>query len=240
LLHTNGGGATGGTGQGLFLPIGEKSVVTRVLIVDDHPATREGLAVRLSTQPDLEVCGEAADVGDSLKLLASARPDVAIVDIQLKTGDGLDLVKRIKAHDQSVRILVWSVYPDKLYAERALNAGALGYINKEQTTGRIMEAIRCVRDGKVYLCEEMAERLLSRAVGGTESLRDSPVESLSDRELEVFRLIGEGLPAAQLAQRLHLSRHTIDTHRQRIKEKLNLASAAELTQVATRWVLEGE
>jgi DNA-binding NarL/FixJ family response regulator len=215
-------------------------MATRVLIVDDHPAAREGLAVRISSQADLEVCGEAADVGDALKLLSSARPDVAVIDIKLKTGDGLELVKRIKARDESVRILVWSVYPDKLYAERALNAGALGYINKEHTTGRIVEAIRRVRDGKVYLCEEMAESLLSQAVGGTQSLRDSPIESLSDRELEVFRLVGEGLSAAQLAQRLHLSRHTIDTHRQRIKEKLNLANAAELVQAATRWVLEGK
>jgi DNA-binding NarL/FixJ family response regulator len=215
-------------------------MTTRILIVDDHPAVREGLAVRIASQADLEVCGEAADVGDALELLAATRPDVAVVDIQLKTGDGLELIKRIKARDESVRILVWSVYPDKLYAERALNAGALGYINKEHTTGRIVEAIRRVRDGKVYLCDEMAETLLSQTVGGTRSLRDSPIKSLSDRELEVFRLIGEGVSTAELAERLHLSRHTIDTHRQRIKEKLNLASAAELTQTAIRWVLQGE
>lgn len=213
-------------------------MATRVLIVDDHPAAREGLSVRISNQPDLEVCGEAADVADALQVLAATRPDVAVIDIQLKTGDGLDLVKRIKARHESVRILVWSVYPDKLYAERALNAGALGYINKEHTTGRIVDAIRRVRDGKVYLCDEIAESLLSQAVGGTQALRESPIDSLSDRELEVFRLIGQGLSTAQLAQRLHLSRHTIDTHRQRIKEKLSLATASELTQAATRWVLE--
>lgn len=220
--------------------IRESKVATRVLIVDDHPAVREGLAVRISSQPDLQVCGEAADVGDALRLLPSTCPDVAVVDIQLKTGDGLDLVKRIKAHNPSLRILVWSVYPEKLYAERALNAGALGYINKEHTTGRIVEAIRRVRDGKIYLSEEMADSLLSQAVGGTQSLRDSPIESLSDRELEVFRLIGEGVSTAQLAERLHLSRHTVDTHRQRIKEKLNLASANELTQAAVRWVVQSE
>jgi len=213
---------------------------TRVLIVDDHPAVREGLAVRIGSQADMEVCGEAGDVGGALKVLAATRPDVAVVDIKLKTGDGLDLVKRIRARDESVRILVWSVYPDKLYAKRALNAGALGYINKEHTTGRIVEAIRRVRDGRVYLGDEMAEDLLSRAVGGHRRLTDTPVEALSDRELEVFRLIGEGLSGRELAKRLHISRHTVDTHRQRIKEKLNLASAAELTQAATRWVLEGE
>lgn len=215
-------------------------MATRILIVDDHPATREGLAVRISCLSDFEVCGEAADMGDALKALATTRPDVAVIDIQLKTGDGLELVKRIKNRDETVRVLVWSIYPDKLYAERALNAGALGYINKECPTERIVEAIRHVRDGKVYLSEEMAENLLSKAVGGTQSLRDSPIESLSDRELEVFRLIGEGLSSAQLAERLHLSRHTIDTHRQRIKEKLNLACATELAQAATRWVLQAE
>jgi len=213
-------------------------MVTRILIVDDHPAVREGLAVRISSQAGLEVCGEAADVGDAMKVLAATQPDVAVVDIQLKTGDGLDLVKRIKARDESVRVLVWSVYPDKLYAERALNAGASGYINKEHTTGRIVEAIRCVAGGKVYLCEEMAQSLLSQAIGGTRDLRESPIESLSDREMEVFRLIGQGVSTGQLAERLHLSRHTIDTHRQRIKEKLNLANAAELVQAATRWVIE--
>jgi DNA-binding NarL/FixJ family response regulator len=215
-------------------------MVTRILIVDDHPAVREGLAVRIASQADLEVCGEAADVGDAMKALLATQPDVAVVDIQLKTGDGLDLVKRIKARDESVRVLVWSVYPDKLYAERALNAGALGYINKEHTTGRIVDAIRAVASGRVYLCEEMAQSLLSQAIGGTRDLRESPIESLSDRELEVFRLIGQGVPSGQLAERLHLSRHTIDTHRQRIKEKLNLANAAELVQAATQWALEGE
>lgn len=215
-------------------------MATRVLIVDDHPATREGLAVRISSQKDFEVCGEAGDIAEALKLFDSTRPDVIVVDVQLKKGDGLDLVKRILARNASARILVWSVYSDKIYAERALNAGALGYINKEHSTDRVVEAIRRVRDGKVYLSEETADMLLRGAVGGTESLRVSPVESLSDRELEVFRLIGQGVSPAQLAQDLHLSRHTVDTHKQRIKEKLNLATASELTQAAVRWVIEGK
>jgi DNA-binding NarL/FixJ family response regulator len=120
---------------------------TRVFIVDDHPAVREGLAARISLEPDLEVCGEAADVSEAVELMASARPDVTIVDIQLKTGNGLDLVKRLKARDDSIRILVCSVYPDQLYAQRALHAGALGYINKEHTTTQVVEAIRRVREG---------------------------------------------------------------------------------------------
>jgi len=210
----------------------------RILIVDDHPAVREGLAVRIAGQKDMEVCGEAEGIVKALELFHSTRPDVVVVDIQLKKGDGLDLVKRIKARDNLAQVLVWSMYPDKLYAKRALNAGALGYINKACSTARIVEAIRRVREGKVYLSEEMAELLLRHAVGGAESVKLSPVETLSDRELEVFRLIGQGLSPVQLAAELHLSRHTIDTHKQRIKEKLGLATASELTQAAVRWVIE--
>jgi DNA-binding NarL/FixJ family response regulator len=213
-------------------------MATRILIVDDHPATREGLAMRIACQKDMEVCGEADGMVNALKLLNSTSPDVVVVDVQLKKADGLDLVKRIKARDGAARILVWSVYPDKLYAKRALNAGALGYINKAYSTSQIVEAIRRVREGKVYVSEEMAELLLHHAVGGAESVRQSPIETLSDRELEVFRLIGQGLSPAQLAAELHISRHTIDTHKQRIKEKLGLATASELTQAAVRWVIE--
>jgi len=210
----------------------------RVLIVDDHPAVREGLALRINAEPDLEVCGEAADIDDALEAVVQAHPDVAVVDIQLKTGDGLDLVKRVKGLDESVRILVWSIYPEKLYAERALKAGALGYINKEETTGQIAEAIRSVGDGKVFVSDQLAGTLVTQTVRGRRSLADSPVDALSDRELEVFRLIGEGLSTGQIAKRLGLSTHTIDTHRQRAKEKLRLANASALVQAATRWVLE--
>ncbi len=213
---------------------------TKVLIVDDHPAVREGLAARIANQTDLEVCGEAADLAEALDLLGEYKPDVVIVDIQLKHSDGLELVRRIKARDESVAILVWSVYPDKIYAERALNAGAMGYINKEHTTGRIVEAIRRIRKGNIYLSEEMSQHLLSNAVGGNRSLRQSPIEGLSDRELEVFRHIGGGRTTSEIAKLLHISPHTVDTHRQRIKEKLNLGSAGELTQIAIRWTLGKE
>ena len=213
---------------------------TRILIVDDHPAVRDGLAVRISSQPDMEVCGEAADVADALEVFEATEPDLVVVDIQLKTGDGLDLVKRLKVRNEDALILVWSMYPDALYAPRALRAGALGYINKEKTTDRIVDAIRRVGDGKVYVSEEMAEKLLSDKVGGQRSVNASPVDSLSDRELEVFRLIGDGLTASEIARRLHLSTHTIDTHRQRIKQKLNLETASELTRTATRWMLDGK
>lgn len=212
---------------------------TRILIVDDHPAVREGLAVRISRQPGWEVCGEAADGAEALAQMDACHPDVVIVDVRLKTGDGLDLVKRIKARDESVRVLVWSMYPDSLYARRALRAGAIGYINKENTTGRIIEAIRAVAEGNVYLSHEAAHRVLHGALDGRPgSPAGSLVGPLSDRELEVFKAIGGGLSVSQIAERLHLSVHTVETHRQRIKQKLNLASAAELTRTATRWILD--
>lgn len=213
-------------------------MAAKVLIVDDHPAVREGLAVRISSQPDLEVCGEAEDVAAAMKLIETSRPDVVVVDIQLKTGNGLDLIERIKAHDKSIRILAWSMYPDALYAQRALHAGALGYINKENTTARIVDAIRQVHDGKVYLCEQTADQLPGEAIGGTRHRKVLGTESLSDRELEVFRLISQGLSVSQIAQRLHRSNHTVEAHRQTIKRKLNLKTATELTRAAMQWMLE--
>ena len=210
---------------------------TRVLIVDDHPAVREALASRIGRQPDLEVCGEAADMGEALRLVAEARPDVAVIDISLKAGSGIDLIKRIKDRDDHIRILVWSMHSESLYAERALRAGALGYVNKDQATDRIVEAIRRVLAGKVWLSEVMAERLLQRSVGGSGEDR-SPLDVLADRELEVFRLIGEGVKTAEIAERLHLSVKTVETYRDRIRQKLDLSDGTKLVHYATQWVLE--
>jgi DNA-binding NarL/FixJ family response regulator len=212
----------------------------RVLIVDDHPPVREALALRIARQPDLEVCGEAADVGEALRLLADARPDVAVVDITLKSGDGIDLIKRIRDRDDHVRVLVWSMHAESLYAERALRAGALGYVNKDQATGTIVEAIRRVRDGKVWLSEVMADRMLRRAVGGRAGVTTSPVDALADRELEVFRLIGRGVKTAEIADRLHLSVKTVETYRDRIRQKLDLADGTQLAHYATQWVLAND
>jgi len=211
----------------------------RILIIDDHPAVREALALRIGLQPDLEVCGEAVDITDALRLVADTQPDLAVVDISLKTGNGIDLIKRIKGHTDSVRILVWSMHSESLYAERALRAGALGYINKDQATDKIIEGIRQVLDGKVYLSTAMAERLLHRAVGaGRDVATRPPLEALADRELEVFRLIGQGTKTAQIAERLHLSVKTVETYRARIREKLDLCDGMALARYATQWVLE--
>ena len=220
---------------------GEKKKRARVLIVDDHPAVREALALRIGRQPDLEVCGEAADTIDALRLVAEILPDAAVVDISLKIGNGIDLIKRIKDRNDHVRILVWSMHSESLYAERALRAGALGYINKDQATDRIVEAIRRVLEGKVYLSEAMAERMLQRAVGGArEEVTRSPVDVLADRELEVFRLIGGGVKTAEIAERLHLSVKTVETYRDRIRQKLDLSDGTRLSHYATQWVLENE
>lgn len=214
---------------------------TRVLIVDDHPAVREALALRIGRQPDLEVCGEAADTAEALGLVDAGRPDVAVVDISLKTGNGIDLIKRMKDRDAGIRIVVWSMHAESLYAERALRAGALGYVNKDQATQTIVEAIRRVRRGEVWLSEAMIQRMLRRSVGaGHRDDPRSPLDALADRELEVFRLIGEGVKTAEIAGRLHLSVKTVETYRDRIRQKLGLADGTRLAHYATRWLLRDD
>jgi DNA-binding NarL/FixJ family response regulator len=211
----------------------------RILIVDDHPAVREALAIRIASEADLEVCGEAADLADALSVAAATRPDIAVIDLALKSGSGIDLIKRLKARHEGLLIIVWSMYGEDLYAERALRAGARGYITKEQATGKIIEAIRCVLDGKVYLSPAMTEKLLQRHVGpAAGEVSRSPIDTLSDRELEVFRLIGQGVKTADIAERLHLSVKTVETYRDRIREKLALDDGAQLTHRAVQWVLE--
>jgi DNA-binding NarL/FixJ family response regulator len=211
----------------------------RILIVDDHPAVREALVLRIGRQSDLEVCGEAADTTEALRLVAETQPDVAVVDISLKTGNGIDLIKRIKKRNDHVRILVWSMHSETLYAERALRSGALGYINKEQATDKIVEAIRQALAGKIWLSEAMTERLLRRSVRPVrQEPTGSPVQALADRELEVFQLIGEGVKTADIAQRLHLSIKTVETYRDRIRQKLGLSDGTKLSHYATQWVLE--
>lgn len=211
----------------------------RVLIVDDHPTVREGLAMCIGREPDLEVCGEAADMGEALRLVTETQPDLAVVDITFKDGSGIELIKRIKDRNDSVCMLVWSMHGESLYAERALRAGALGYVNKDQATNTIIEAIRRVLEGKIWLSESMSERLLQRTVGAARLKKAaSPVEVLADRELEVFCLIGEGAKTSDIADRLHLSVKTIATYRDRIRQKLDLADGAMLVHFATQWLLE--
>jgi DNA-binding NarL/FixJ family response regulator len=210
----------------------------KILIVDDHPAVRESLALRICRSPDLKICGEAADVPDALAAIEEHVPDVAVVDLSLKSGSGIELIKRLKARLPGIRILVWSMHPDSLYAERAHRPGAMGYLNKEQATSEILDAIRRILAGELYVSPEVANRLMTRSLGQRKPSPATPVELLSDRELEVFELIGQGLGTRDIANRLHLSVHTIETHRQRIKSKLRIEGATELVRVATQWLLD--
>jgi DNA-binding NarL/FixJ family response regulator len=209
----------------------------KILIVDDHPVVREGLAMQIATQPDLEVCGEAEDVPGALGLLASVQPDVAIIDISLKKGNGIDLIGRIKDRHPTVRMLVWSMYPENLYAERALRAGAQGYLHKGRATSQLLDAIRAVLAGKVYVSTDLADELLHRAVGGKVSVR-SPIDLLSNRELETFELMGLGQTTEKIAGLMNVSPKTVETYRARIKEKLGLNNVTQLVQRAAQWVLE--
>jgi DNA-binding NarL/FixJ family response regulator len=212
---------------------------TRILIVDDHPAVREGLAIRISREPDLAVCGQASDVAEALKIAAETDPDLVVVDISLAAGDGLELIKRLRAQKDTTRMLAWSMHEENFYADRVLRAGAMGYINKREATDTIIKAIRQVLAGKVYLSNTMADRLLQRAVGTpNQTVAGTLVESLTDRELETFTLIGRGLNTQQIAAKLFLSPKTVETYRARIMDKLNISNSTELIHRAVRWVLE--
>jgi DNA-binding NarL/FixJ family response regulator len=213
----------------------------RIMIVDDHPAVREALAIRIGREPDLEVCGEAADLVEALHLADSAGPDVAVIDVALKDSSGIELIKRLRTRHENLRMIVWSMYGEDLYAERALGAGASGYITKEQATDKIIEAIRHVLEGKIYLSAAMSERLLRRYVGPVvRDPRGTVIDALSDRELEVFRFIGKGMKTAEIASRLHLSIKTVETYRDRIRAKLELVDGAKLVLRAMEWVQSNE
>ncbi len=209
----------------------------RILIVDDHPLVREGLATRIALQPDLEVCGEAATEDEAIALVGQTGPDLVLVDIALKSGHGIELVKQIKLRHPSVKTLVVSGFQESLYAERSLRAGALGYLNKQESNEKVIDAIRTVLRGERFVGADVSRRLINQALGGADATKP-PIERLTDRELEIFRMIGEGLTSGTIAERLFLSPHTIDTHRENIKRKLGLSNAAELSRAAVQWLLE--
>jgi DNA-binding NarL/FixJ family response regulator len=211
----------------------------RMLIVDDHEILRQGMRLMLEQQRDLEVCAEAADEAAAIRHYRQVQPDVVIVDISLKTGNGIDLIKRIKAVDANARILVYSMHDEQVYAERALRAGAMGYVTKQKPAQAILHGIRDVLRGKLHFSEELTQRVLERVAANEPISQASAVDNLSDRELEVFEMIGRGLTTRAIADRLHLSPRTVDTYRERLKIKLVLANAAELHYRAIQWVLKG-
>jgi DNA-binding NarL/FixJ family response regulator len=207
-----------------------------VAIVDDHPLVREGLAARIAAQPDMEVCGEAADIESALELIVTQRPSLAIVDIALRNGNGIDLIKRIVAAGVNTRMLVVSAYDESFFAERALRAGALGYINKQEMQGQVVEALRTVLRGERYLSAVMSQRLIAQAIGS--KVAHGGTETLTDRELQIFQLIGRGKSTREIAQELNVSVHTIDSHREHIRSKLDLRNGTELIQRAVQWHIE--
>lgn len=206
-----------------------------IVVVDDHPIMRRGLTALLDCEPDLEVRGEAASAQSALQVVAQQAPDLVIVDLGLDGSDGLDLIKAMRARHPLTRMVVLSMHDESVYAERALRAGAHGYVSKQQMGDTLLTAVRRALAGEIYMSAALGARLAQRYIGAGAALADSPVAALTDRELTVFRLIGQGQTTRQIALALHLSIKTIEAHREHIKHKLALESGAALARCATLW-----
>jgi DNA-binding NarL/FixJ family response regulator len=204
--------------------------------VDDHPIVRQGLALFIEREPDLMVCGEAEDATSALQAIRESTPDFVILDISLDGRDGLELLKTLRVRHPNLPVLVLSMHDESVYAERSLRAGANGYIMKQEAADRVITAIRHILGGDVYLSDRLTKRMLQQFVNGSISPRD-PLAKLSDRELEVFRLIGAGRGTRQIADELHVSAKTVESYQSHIKEKLALRNARELVQHAVEWSL---
>ena len=211
------------------------SQTIKVLLVDDHPLVREGLVNLISQEADLQICGEAGNEPEALELIRTVQPDVAIVDISLETGSGIELIKSIKAMFPTVTVLVLSMHDESLYAERALRAGARGYVMKSEAAKKVIQAIRSVLAGQLYVSDKIAALMAEKFVEGRLAATASPIEQLSNRELEVFQLLGLGHNTRQIADHLHVGFKTVQSYCARIKEKLKLANATELLREAIRW-----
>jgi DNA-binding NarL/FixJ family response regulator len=212
----------------------------RVLLVDDHPISREGVAGLISREDDLEVCGGAGSTAEALELISSLQPDLVLTDINLPDRSGLEFIKEVHAMNSDLPVLVLSMHDEALYAERVLRAGGRGYLMKETHPANVVIAIRRVLDGSIYLSDAMSSRLLELLTGHAGKASLSPLERLSDREFEVFNLIGQGKASREIAQQLKISSRTVDAHRTHIKEKLNLKNGNELTRFAVSWAESGQ
>jgi DNA-binding NarL/FixJ family response regulator len=209
----------------------------RVLLVDDHPIVRQGLALLIDREGDLSVCGEADGAHSAFHAIETLRPDLVVLDISLSGPDGLDVLKEIRMKTASLPVLILSMHDESIYAERAMRAGANGYIMKQEATEKVLVAIRRILQGEVYLSDRLTNTMLQQYVRGVSPTKMSPLVSLTDRELEVFRLIGEGHGTRQIADELHLSVKTIESYQAHIKEKLALRNARELVQHAIEWTV---
>jgi len=217
----------------------KKSAVTarkKILIVDDHPMMRDGLVALITAQPDLAVCAQAADAREALQAVEAHRPDLVLMDISLPGKSGLEAIKDLQAIQSGLAVLVLSMHDESLYAERVLRAGARGYVMKQEGGRRIMDGIRAVLTGQVFVSEKMSARIMDAFTGRRAASAATPVESLTDREFEVFQLIGRGRSTKEIAGQLHLSVKTVEVHRVNIKAKLQLATSPELIHYAVRWV----
>lgn len=208
----------------------------KIIIVDDHPIVRQGLADLIEQEKDLLVCGQVEDAGGAMKAIKELEPDMVIVDITLADSSGIELIKDLKVQYPDLPVLTLSMHDESLYAERALRAGAKGYIMKGETTKNVITAIRKVLAGQIYTSDKVAAKMVSKLVGGKPDMGASPLECLSDRELEVFQLIGQGNGTRKIAEKLYLSIKTIETYRAHIKEKLNLTDTNQLLRYAIQWV----
>jgi DNA-binding NarL/FixJ family response regulator len=208
---------------------------TRVLVVDDHPIVRQGLALLINRESDLVVCGEAEEMHTAMQEIVTTHPDIVVVDISLSGPDGLELLKSIRTRHPHLPVLILSMHDESIYAERALRAGANGYIMKQEATEKVLEALRRIVNREIYVSDRVANKMLQQYIGGNAVAQRSPVADLTDRELEVFRLIGDGHSTRQIAEELRLSVKTVESYQAHIKEKLSLRSARELMQHAIQW-----
>lgn len=211
----------------------------KILIVEDHPIVRRGFASLINHEPDLVVCGDAEDVHGALEAIDRCQPDLVLIDIFLKDSSGIDLIKTLQERCKGLPVLVVSMHEESLYADRVIRAGAMGYVMKREAEQTIVTAIRRILEGRVYLSDRMQERVLLSYSGRRTEAARSPLEALSDRELEIFERLGHGQSIRKIAEDLHLSVKTVDAHRAHIKEKLALESSTEVLQHAVRWVQSG-
>jgi DNA-binding NarL/FixJ family response regulator len=207
----------------------------KVFVVDDHPLVRESLSILINQQHDLVTCGEAESAREAMERIAAAQPDVAVVDISLKDSFGIELIKDLRATHPKVVLLVLSMHDESLYAERVLRTGALGYIMKQEATTKIIEGIRRVLEGKIYVSENFTQAMASQFVDGKKSGKGSPVQHFTNRELEIFELLGKGFRTTQIAKMLNVSTKTIHSYCARMREKMDLGNSRELLREAFRW-----
>jgi DNA-binding NarL/FixJ family response regulator len=211
----------------------------KILIVEDHPLFRAMLVQLISQELGMMVCGETDNIKDALTIIGRTHPDAAIVDLTLQGSGGLELIKELKARNIGLPVLVLSMHAEKLYAERVLRAGAKGYVSKQESPSEVVEAIRKVMDGRIYVSDRVNEAILGRLGRADKAVQPSGVDLLSDREIEVFQLVGRGLNSREIAGQLNLGPTTVDSYRARIKEKLGIKNAVELYQRAAQWLAEG-